>query len=203
MTRDRVELFSASFLMLFVELVLIRWAGAYVVYLSYFANFVLLGSFLGIGIGFLRARKKPDLFRLSPVALALFLGLVMGFPATIDRTGGDLVYFGVQTHGLPVWVMLPIVFIATALTMTTVAHGVAVRFAAFPALDAYRLDILGSIAGIVTFSILAFAGLGPISWSVVIGILFLVLFRRPALLQWVAVAAVVAVLAIGALAADT
>src|SRR6266568_8051079 len=102
MTRDRFELFLASFLMLFVELVLIRWAGAYVVYLSYFANFILLGSFLGIGIGFLRARKRPDLFRFAPVVLALFLGLVIGFPATIDRTGGDLVYFGVQTHGLPV-----------------------------------------------------------------------------------------------------
>ena len=87
MTRDRLELFLASFLMLFVELVLIRWAGAYVVYLSYFANFILLGSFLGIGIGFLRAHKQPDLFRYAPVVLALFLGLVIGFPATIDRTG--------------------------------------------------------------------------------------------------------------------
>ena len=123
MTRDRLELFLASFLMLFVELVLIRWAGAYVVYLSYFANFILLGSFLGIGIGFLRAHKQPDLFHYAPVVLALFLGLVIGFPATIDRTGGDLVYFGVQTHGLPVWVMLPFVFMATALTMTTATYG--------------------------------------------------------------------------------
>jgi SAM-dependent methyltransferase len=203
MTRDRVELFSASFLMLFVELVLIRWAGAYVVYLSYFANFVLLGSFLGIGIGFLRARKKPDLFRLSPVALALFLGLVMGFPATIDRTGGDLVYFGVQTHGLPVWVMLPIVFIATALTMTTLAHGVAVRFATFPALDAYRLDILGSIAGIVTFSALALIGAGPPAWGVVILALFLVLLRRPTILQGAAFVVVLAVLLAGSLRSDT
>ena len=182
---------------------LIRWAGAYVVYLSYFANFILLGSFLGIGIGFLRAHKERDLFRFAPVVLALFLGLVIGYPATIDRTGGDLVYFGVQTHGLPVWLMLPFVFIATALTMTTVAHGVATRFARFPALEAYRLDILGSIAGIVTFSTLAFVGLGPISWGVVMGILFLVLYGRPALLQWMAVAAIVTVLAIGALAADT
>ncbi len=203
MTRDRFELFLASFLMLFVELVLIRWAGAYVVYLSYFANFILLGSFLGIGIGFLRARKRPDLFRFAPVVLALFLGLVIGFPATIDRTGGDLVYFGVQTHGLPVWLMLPFVFIATALTMTTVAHGVATRFARFPALEAYRLDILGSIAGIVTFSALALAGLSPIAWGVVIAALFIVLFRPPTMLQWVAVASVVAVLAIGALSADT
>jgi positive regulator of sigma E activity len=48
---------AASFLMLFVELVAIRWSGAWVVHLSYFANFVLLGSFLGIGIGFLGARR--------------------------------------------------------------------------------------------------------------------------------------------------
>jgi SAM-dependent methyltransferase len=203
MTRDRFELFLASFLMLFVELVLIRWAGAYVVYLSYFANFILLGSFLGIGIGFLRARKQPDLFRLAPVVLALFMGLVIGFPATIDRTGRDLVYFGVQTHGLPVWVMLPFIFLATALTMTTVAHGVAVRFARFPALEAYRLDILGSIAGIVTFSGLALAGLGPIAWGLVIAVLFIVLFRRPSLLQGMAIAGVVAILASGALRADT
>jgi SAM-dependent methyltransferase len=203
MTRDRLELFLASFLMLFVELVLIRWAGAYVVYLSYFANFILLGSFLGIGIGFLRAHKEPDLFRFAPVVLALFLGLVIGYPATIDRTGGDLVYFGVQTHGLPVWLMLPFVFVATALTMTTIAHGVARRFARFTALEAYRLDILGSIAGIVTFSGLALAGLNPIAWGVVIAALFIVLFRPPAMLQWVAIAAVVAVLSIGALSADT
>ena len=202
-TRIRAELVLSSFLMLFTELVLIRWAGAYVVYLSYFANFILLGSFLGIGIGFLRARKQPDLFRFAPVVLALFLGLVIGFPATIDRTGGTLVYFGVQTHGLPVWVMLPFVFIATALTMTTVAHGVATRFARFPALEAYRLDILGSIAGIVTFSALALAGLSPIAWGIVIAALFIALFRPPNMLQWVAIASVVAVLAVGALSANT
>ena len=203
MTRDRLELFFASFLMLFVELVLIRWAGAYVVYLSYFANFILLGSFLGIGIGFLRAHRGPDLFRYAPVVLALFTGLVIAFPATIDRTGGDLVYFGVQTHGLPVWLMLPFVFVATALTMSTIAHGVAVRFKNFSALEAYRLDILGSIAGIVTFSVLGLAGLGPISWGVVIAALFLILYRHPSLLQWVAAAAVLIVFTIGALPSDT
>ncbi len=51
----RWRLFLASVLMLFLELSLIRWLGANVVHLSYFSNFVLLGSFLGIGLGFLRA----------------------------------------------------------------------------------------------------------------------------------------------------
>ena len=55
MSRDRLELFLASFLMLFVELVLIRWAGAYVVYLSYFANFILLALLLLVSD---RARRE-------------------------------------------------------------------------------------------------------------------------------------------------
>src|SRR5512132_2169198 len=92
MRSDRFQLVAASFLMLFTELVLIRWAGAYVVYLSYFSNFVLLGSFLGIGLGFLRGHKKPDLFAYAPVTLAVFIGLVKALPVTIDRTGGSLVY---------------------------------------------------------------------------------------------------------------
>jgi SAM-dependent methyltransferase len=203
MKRDRVDLFLASFLMLFVELTLIRWAGAYVVYLSYFANFILLGSFLGIGIGFLRAHKGPDLFRWAPFVLAVFVGLVRAFPTTVDRTGGDLVYFGVQTNGLPVWVVLPFIFAATAVTMATIAHGVAVRFARFSPLDAYRLDILGSIAGIVTFSALAFVGMGPLAWGIVIVALFLTLERRPTLLQGVSLAAVLAIFLIGVLPSDT
>jgi hypothetical protein len=203
MARDRLQLFLASFLMLFVELVLIRWAGAYVVYLSYFANFILLGSFLGIGVGFLRAHKGPDLFRWAPILLALFAGIVIAFRVTIDRTGGDLVYFGIQQKGLPAWVMLPFIFLATAATMSAIAHGVAARFTRFPALEAYRLDILGSIAGIVTFSSLALSGLGPISWGLVIATLFAALLWKPTLLQWIAGAGLVAVFVLGTFSAGT
>ena len=53
-----LRLVLLSSLMLFVELALIRWTGSNVIFLAYFSNFVLLGSFLGIGIGFLRARSK-------------------------------------------------------------------------------------------------------------------------------------------------
>lgn len=183
--------------MLFVELVAIRWSGAWVVHLSYFANFVLLGSFLGIGIGFLRAHKEPDLFRWSPVVIAFFLGLVMAFPAQIDRTGGDLVFFGVRQTGLPAWILLPLVFCATAASLATVAHGVAVRFARFPALEAYRLDILGSILGIVVFSALAFTGTGSLAWGVIIVVTSLWLLGRPSPLQLVAFGALLAVLALG------
>ena len=46
--------------MLFLELAIIRWSGSNVLYLSYFSNFVLLGSFLGMGIGFLRRARSRE-----------------------------------------------------------------------------------------------------------------------------------------------
>src|SRR5438270_9313969 len=142
-----LQLFVLSFLMLFVELALIRWSGALVVYLSYFSNFVLLGSFLGIGIGFLRARARVKLFPWAPVALALLIAFVRAFPVQVIRTGSQLIFFGYGTFhasGPPTWVTLPIVFLAVAAVMAMIGEGVARTFGRFRPLDAYRLDTAGT-----------------------------------------------------------
>ena len=111
----QLRLVLLSALMLFVELALIRWTGSNVIFLSYFSNFVLLGSFLGIGIGFLRGRARRNLFPWAPVALTFFVGFVLIFPVQIDRSGGDLIFFGgFQMSGLPVWITLPAIFLAVA-----------------------------------------------------------------------------------------
>ena len=45
--------------------------------------------------------------------------------------------------------------------MTMIAYGVAQRFQKFPALEAYRLDIIGSLSGIVAYSLLAYFRVPP------------------------------------------
>src|SRR5579863_8140757 len=173
----RGRLIVLSFLMLFVELALIRWTGSNVIYLSYFSNFVLLGSFLGIGIGFLRSRSKIDLFPWAIVLLAFFVVLVLWFPVTIDRSSEDLIFFGTRgTSGLPIWLVLPVVFLMVAAIMACIAQGVARSFAAFDPLEAYRLDIIGSLGGIVVFSLLSFMGAAPVVWGAVASIVFLSLY---------------------------
>src|SRR5687768_4611240 len=93
-----------SFLMLFVELGLIRWSGAYVVYLSFFTNFVLLASFLGVGIGFLRARARSDLFHLFPGLLVALVLLLAVFPVQGGRVAGRLQFVGgFGWPALPKW----------------------------------------------------------------------------------------------------
>lgn len=164
--------------MLFVELALIRWAGSYVVYLSYFSNFVLLGSFLGIGIGFLRARSPRSSFKWAPVVLAFLVVFLRIFSVEIDRSGTDLIYFGgFGAKGLPTWLMLPLIFMAVAGTLALIAEEVGRLFAAFAPLDAYRLDIAGSIAGIVAFSVLSFLRAPPIGWGLIVVAVFVLLLR--------------------------
>jgi hypothetical protein len=193
-----LRLFLLSFLMLFVELALIRWLGAMVLYLSYFTNFVLLGSFLGIGIGFLRARSRVNLFPWAPVALVLLIILVKAFPVQVNRSGDQLLYFGAGTFhasGPPTWVALPCVFLAVAAVMATIGEGTARTFVQFRPLDAYRLDIAGSIAGIAAFSLLSFLDAKPVVWAVIVALVMLLLFgRRAGLLQVVAALALVGIL---------
>jgi len=171
---------------------------ALVIYLSYFSNFVLLGSFLGIGVGFLRARSRVNLFPWAPVALALLIGFVRVFPVQVNRAGTQLLFFGYGTFhasGPPTWVTLPVVFLAVAAVMAMIGEGVARTFIAFRPLDAYRLDIGGSLAGIAAFSLLSFLDAKPVVWAIIVaGVMLLLYGTRTGLLQVAAVAALVVLL---------
>src|SRR5438876_10100303 len=82
----RARMLALSFLMLFVELALIRWTGSNILYLSYFSNFILLASFLGIGLGFLRADARRAYFPLLQPALPRSSHLCGSSPSrSIDR----------------------------------------------------------------------------------------------------------------------
>jgi hypothetical protein len=194
----RLRLFGLSFLMLFVELALIRWTGAEIVYLSYFSNFVLLGSFLGIGVGFLRARYRVNLFPWAPAGLALLVLFVLKFPVQVNRSGNQLLFFTSVLHTtvLPSWVTLPVIFLAAAAVMAMISEGVARTFVTFRPLDAYRLDILGSITGIAAFSLLSFIDAKPVAWGGVAAVVFAILYgKRIGVLQVAALALLVFLLA--------
>lgn len=175
LTRLGLELFLASFLALYLELVLIRWLPAKVRVLAYFPNLILLGAFLGLGIGCLRAGRRSLLW-LWPVGLLVLVGaslvgsqiaftqdsvtehlwlLYMDLPATA-RVFGD--------------VRLPIVvaFVLTAMTFVPVGQIVAERLQAFgergQSLQGYCWDIGGSLFGVIGFALLGFWGLFPVVW---------------------------------------
>ena len=187
---------ALSFLMLFVELALIRWTGSNILYLSYFSNFILLASFLGIGLGFLRGDARRELFPFAVIGLTALVAFVRIFPVEIDRSGTELIFFGAlgtQT-GLPPWLTLPILFLGVAGVMTLIGEGVARTFRRFSPLDAYRLDILGSLAGIIAFSVLSFVGAPPLAWGAVIAVTLVLLVDRRSRIWQLPVLAIMLVL---------
>jgi hypothetical protein len=190
--RHRVRLVAASFLTLFVELALIRWCAANNVYLAYITNFVLLASFLGIGVGFLRARRAPNLLGVATVAFAVLVAYVLAFPVSLVHLSGSHQLsseFGWSV--LPEWASLGILFPLIVLTLAGIAQHAAESFVLFAPLDAYRLDILGSLAGIAAFSLLSFAQLPPVVWGVIAAAVLGGLLGRK--IRWWQVAALVVV----------
>jgi SAM-dependent methyltransferase len=173
---DRLRLVLLSFVMLFVELALIRWTGSNVLFLSYFSNFVLLGSFLGIGIGFLRARSKYNLFPYAPLALAGLVAFIRFFPVGIERDGSQLIFFGgLVSHGPPRWLVLSVIFLAVAAAMAFIGEGVGRVFLRFESLEAYKLDLIGSVLGIVGFSVVSFLRAPPLVWGAIAAVALAVL----------------------------
>jgi hypothetical protein len=210
LTSQAARLFLFSFLVLFVELALIRWLGAHIIFLSYFSNFILLGSFLGIGAGFLQAKSSIKFYKCSPILFALLILCVIIFPINIVYYGSGLNRLSIlgddtlSITGFPVWVVLPFIFILVTAVMASIAHGVAVSFNHFKPLVAYRLDILGALSGIMVFSALAYFHLPPIGWGIVVFIIFQILFFKEwrsgpvtllAILQMTALYVIVGVLA--------
>jgi hypothetical protein len=192
------QLAFASFLMLFVELALIRWTAANNVYVTNATNFVLLASFLGIGLGFLNAKSNRDFVRWAPLAMVLLVGFVLAFPVILATLSGPHPYHGLfGTQALPRPVSLAVIFVLSTAVMAGFGQAVARLFVTFEPLKAYRLDIFGSILGTAVFTLLAFLELPPVAWGVIAaGGLVLLLGRSARWWQYAAAVVVVVLLAV-------
>jgi spermidine synthase len=194
---DRSRLVLASALMLFVELALIRWTSSNNLYLVHLTNFILLASFLGIGLGFLRGGAGRDVFPLAPIALASVVGFVLAFPVrTGTGPGGRWQLTGLfDMAPLPRPLSLALIFLLTVATLMALAQEVARTFARFEPLEAYRLDVLGSLTGIAAFAALSFLRLPPLGWALTaVLVLAVLLGRRATRASVVALAALVLML---------
>ena len=197
----RMRLVVASALMLFVQLALIRWSGANLVHLSYFSNLILLASFLGIGLGFLRARKPRDLGRFAPVAVLVLIAFIFFFPARIEGSSSELIFFTeVKPTGLPTWVTLPLVFLVVAFAMTLLGEITGRAFLEFTALDAYRWDIVGSLSGTLLFTLVAFLRSPSWIWPTVMLVALVLLYGKTLpIVSWLAAIGIIVLLAIESL----
>ena len=177
----RLRIFLVSFTLLFFELLCIRWIPAYVRYLSYFTNFILLASFLGMGLGILAARRATFRFPPFPLMVLLLAAVVALNRFELNISSTDVLYFGSGTHGVAraeSFILLPLIFTFVAAAFIPLGRTLGLLFTQTGPLTAYTFDILGSLAGTAAFFVIGYFALPPIYWFAVLGLLVLVLSAK-------------------------
>ena len=163
-----LRIFCASFLVLFLEIALIRWLPANIRLLSFFSNFILLASFLGIGLGCLLAGARARLFAYAPfILLAIVIGTV-AFRLEVNVVATGAIYFTSGTNEdvfqIESVLLLPAIFFVVVALFTALAQRMGREMVALPALPAYTWNVAGSLAGVVVLGAMSWFELPPSVW---------------------------------------
>src|SRR5436305_8989434 len=181
-TNPRVRIFLLSFAMLFFELLCIRWIPSYVRFLSYFNNFVLMASFLGIGLGMLTARRQRFWFPPFPLMVLLLTIVVLWNKFDLHINSTEVLYYGAgetQSASAENYMVLPIIFGLVVACFIPLSRSFGQLFAQIQPLTAYTFDIIGSLVGIACFSVIAYFALPPLVWFLLlVGLLVLLSARQ-------------------------
>jgi spermidine synthase len=189
---DGRKLFLLGFLTLFLELALIRYLAGSIWNLGYFPNLVLIGAFVGMGLGFVSHHLVSDraserLFTAAALLLGLLVVLVAllhpavpGFTQYQADLGGELFFTHTPTRANAVAPFLFAVwFLGVVAVFTLIAQRTAKVFRLFTPLGAYTLDIAGSCAGILAFMLASALQLPPWVWLLAVAVLFVSTAEAP------------------------
>src|SRR5262245_56662324 len=166
-----MTLFLSSFLVLFLEIALIRWMPAYIRLLAYFSNFILLATFLGAGLGCLLASRRRNLMTRFPLLQLVVTVAVDRLRLEVTVPSTSSIYFtsGTSEKVVPVesTLLLPLLFIIVAVLFLAVAQCMGRELAVRPPLRAYTINLIGSLAGVASFALLSWLELPPLAWFAV------------------------------------
>ena len=183
----RTRLVLTSGTLLFLELILIRWIPSEVRYIGFFSNFVLMASFLGIGLGILLGRRFESISILAfPTLLVAVVALVTLVRLNVQVRNPNEIFFGLaESRAADAnFLVLPLIFVLVTAIMASLALPLGPLLRSMPPLKAYAFDIAGSMLGIAGFVALSAGGTEPSVWFAVVAVLVLLLALGTGLTWW-------------------
>ncbi len=158
----RWEMFALSFTALFLEMMVIRWVPSVVHLVAYYANLMLLSSFLGLGIGAMAAGRRWSLFGWFPLFLAADIGmLLMDRNAVLGTSSSEAHFFALPPSMFHTFVLIRI-FAVNALLFVPLGQRMGALFNALPRLTAYAWDLAGSLCGTLCFGLFSLKLFSPV-----------------------------------------
>jgi hypothetical protein len=159
--RRGLELFCLSFLALFLELMVIRWEPAVVRLIAYYANLMLISSFLGLGVGAIIGKTRKSLFGWLPALLLInVVWLLIAHFITLPTTASESRFYTPSPQFVR-YVSLVGIFVSNAIVFIPLGQRIGSLFEALPPLSAYSWDLGGSLAGTLCFGLFSLKYFSP------------------------------------------
>src|ERR1700726_4364193 len=159
--RRGLELFCISFLALFLELMVIRWEPAVVRLVAYYANLMLISSFLGIGVGAIVGKTRRSWFGWLPALLLINGGfLLIAHYVTLPSTASESRFY-TSIPRLRNYLGLVGIFVTNASVFVPLGQRMGSLFETLPTLQAYSWDLGGSLAGTLCFGLFSLKYFSP------------------------------------------
>jgi len=174
-----VELFLASFLSLFLELLLIRWVPSQIQVVAYYSSLMLISAFLGLGCGVLLANRGLGLQRwFGPFLLLLIVSILAMHGIEVKPSADELRFL---SGALASTVSIPIVaiFLLNASVFVPLGELIGGYLRRIPPLEAYSWDLGGAIAGTLLFGLFSYFWFSPLLGCIVVMGVYLIYCRAP------------------------
>ncbi len=158
---------ALAFTALFLQMMVIRWVPAVVKLIAFYANLMLLSSFLGIGAGALASRHRWRLFDYFPLLLALNFGAIFLCRNVVFFTSENEMRLSDLNPTVGNNLVLLAVFGLNALVFVPIGQRMGEIFDRLPRLAAYSWDIAGSLLGTLGFAAFSLLHFSPV-WGIAI-----------------------------------
>jgi len=174
MRSNNIKLFSISFVMLFLEIFLIRWISTEIRIFAYISNLVLLACFLGVGLGCYFSKKNANVLITIGMLVSISLAaesqpfqniteMLSNFPDSVIwgqilKTSSGLLVLNGTVLTIFMFLMILVAFIPLGQILGKLLdeHG--------NIIVGYSINVIGSLIGIWCFNIFSFFYTKPWVW---------------------------------------
>lgn len=194
-----LRLFLISFAVLFFEVLLIRWIASEIRIFGFFKNLILIAAVVGMGIGCAlggQSSGQSDSKKGSALDDAVFpllllvISAILAFSAQMGLTNISFLF----DPNIFVWdaivleatafirnvVAILSIFFLVVVIFDMLGQKLGIELSGREPLKAYSINLGGSLAGVLVYTLMSYLGTSPGIWLIVGCLSLLPFFRKPA-----------------------
>ena len=172
---------------IYLELAIIRMHSSFFALFAFFKNFSLLSCLLGLGVGYLFGYKKiyslKWIFPMICIQILLMffikntpIALFIQNPVTEQAAMGQGFAQGLFQFFI-IYSFIVLIFVFNAMAFVPLGHLVSNLMFLNKKLLSYSWNLIGSVSGIIVFSLMSLYWTGPSLWFL-LGFIFLIFFQK-------------------------